>query len=277
MTIQLGVTLFKIAFWLYLFATGFYVVYLFKKDTGIGKIGTLLLAVGFVFHTGSLAVRWSVSGHPPFLSFYEYMLSVTWGAALVYLVAELITKNRTYGSFFVPLIEFFTLLTYRLPSHMESVMPALRSGWRVPHVGTAILAYSAFALAFVVAIMYLLRERAGDSETSFWGSRLPALKVLDQTVYRTIAFGFMMQTALVITGAVWAQFAWGRYWGWDPKETWSLITWLIYAAYLHTRVTMGWRGRKSAVVVIVGFLAVIFTFWGCNTLLSGLHSYAETK
>lgn len=137
----------------------------------------------------------------------------------------------------------------------------------MPHVATAILAYSAFALAFGMAVMYLIQERI---ETA----RIPALKTLDQVTYRTIAFGFLMQTALIITGAIWAQIAWGRYWGWDPKETWSLITWLIYAAYLHTRVTMGWRGHRSALVAAIGFIAVIFTFIGVSYLLPGLHSYA---
>jgi cytochrome c-type biogenesis protein CcsB len=103
---------------------------------------------------------------------------------------------------------------------------------------------------------------------------MPSLKSLDQLIYRTLAFGFMMQTALLITGAVWAQLAWGRYWGWDPKETWALITWLIYAAYLHMRVTMGWRGRKSAIVCIIGFVATMFTLFGVSLLLPGLHSYA---
>ncbi|MCX8053847.1 MAG: c-type cytochrome biogenesis protein CcsB, partial [Armatimonadetes bacterium] len=211
---------------------------------------------------------------PPFLNLYEYMLSFTWAGMLAYLVVELLSKNQTYGGFIVPLVTGFCLLTYRLPGEAQYIMPALRSAWRIPHIASAILAYAAFTIAFVVAILYLVKQRVEGNTNSFWNTRLPELKTLDLTIYRAIAFGFLMQTILVIMGAVWAQYAWGRYWGWDPKETWALITWLIYAAYLHTRVTMGWRGSKSAVLAIIGFAAVLFTLFGVSLLLSGLHSYA---
>jgi len=163
------------------------------------------------------------------------------------------------------------------------VMPALRSAWRVPHIASGILAYGAFTVAFIVAVMYLMRERVDKqqarmkkgSPVSFWAKRLPAAPVLDSVIYRTVAFGFLMQTLLVVIGAIWAQMAWGRYWGWDPKETWSFITWVIYATYLHTRVSMGWRGRKSALIATFGFAATAFTLLGVSYLFQGLHSYAS--
>jgi cytochrome c-type biogenesis protein CcsB len=276
MTEQLGVTLFKIAFWIYLASTICYVAHFINKQKGIGKLGTSLLVAGLVAHTASIAIITIAIGRLPFLNLYEYLLSFTWGAMVVYLVLELILKNRALGGFAAPLITAFVFFNYRLPSNItDNVMPALRSGWRVPHIASAILAYAAFTLAFVLAILYLVRNSAEGAEKSFWTARLPVLKVLDQTIYRTIAFGFLMQTILVITGAIWAQFAWGRYWGWDPKETWAFITWLIYAAYLHTRLTLGWRGRKSAIVVIIGFVAVIFTMFGVTYFLTGLHSYGS--
>ena len=266
--------LFKIAFWFYLAASICYVGYLARQGRRIGAVGMVALAAGLALHTCSLAVLTVVTGRPPFLNLYEYMLSFTWGAMLVYVVVELSTRNRALGSFGVPLVTAFALLTYRLPTRIdENVLPALRSAWRVPHIASGILAYAAFGLAFVLAAMYLLRERSERNKRSFWATRLPPLKVLDQAIYRVVAFGFLMQTALVVVGAVWAQYAWGRYWGWDPKETWSLITWLIYAAYLHTRTTMGWRGKKSAIVSIVGFAATVFTLFGVTYLLRGLHSY----
>jgi len=262
------------AFWVYVLATASYVGFVAKKMKAWASIGRTLLCAGLALHTASLVVRTVATGHPPFLNLYEYMLAFTWGAAAVYLMLEFLTKSQAYGGFVVPLITAFCFLTYRLPSTAEHVMPALKGPWLIPHITSAILAYASFTVAFVLAILYLVKERAERNPASFWNSRLPALKTLDQTVYRTIAFGFLMQTTLVIMGAVWAQYAWGRYWGWDPKETWSLITWFIYAAYLHTRVTMGWRGRKSAIVAVAGFAAVLFTLFGVSLLLTGLHSYA---
>lgn len=277
MTEHLGVTLFKVAFWIYLASTICYVAYLVNKRGGLGKLGMAFLLVGIAAHTASLFVITAAIGRLPFLNLWEYLLSFTWGAMVVYSVLELLSKSKAFGGFMVPLITAFAFLTYRLPSRIsENVLPALRSGWKVPHITSAILAYSAFAMAFVLAIMYLVRQRAEGNNRSFWATRLPVPKVLDQNTYRTIAFGFFMQTILVISGAIWAQFAWGKYWSWDPKETWSFITWLIYAAYLHTRVTMGWRGRKSAIIAIAGFAAVIFTFFGVTYLLPGLHSYGTS-
>ena len=274
MTEQLGVTLFKIAFWVYLAATVCYLAFLVKRQKVVGKLGLGLLVIGLVVHTASLVVITIVTGRPPFLNLYEYMLSFTWGAVLVYIALELMTKSQAFGGFAIPLITAFTYLAYRLPSNIgDNVMPALKSVWRVPHIASGVLAYAAFGLAFVLGIMYLMRERTEGKKKSYWGTRLPALKTLDQTTYRVIAFGFLMQTLLVVVGAIWAQAAWGRYWGWDPKETWSLITWLIYATYLHTRVTMGWRGHKSAIIAAVGFVAAMFTLYGVSYLLPGLHSY----
>ena len=267
MTVELGVMLFKVAVTVYLVATVCYLTYFVKENKAAGRAATIILIIGWLVHTASLVVRSVAAARPPFLNLYEYTLSVTWGAMLVYMVLERVTKSKAFGAFSVPLITFFAFMATLLPTEVNPTLPALRSAWRVPHVATAILAYSAFALAFGMAVMYLIQERV---ETA----RIPALKTLDQVIYRTIAFGFLMQTALIITGAIWAQIAWGRYWGWDPKETWSLITWLIYAAYLHTRVTMGWRGHRSAIVAGVGFIAVIFTFIGVSYLLPGLHSYA---
>ena len=268
MTVELGVTLFKAAFIAYLAATICYVAYLVKENKAVGQAATYILVAGWLLHTGSLVVRTFAAQRPPFLNLYEYALSVTWGAMLVYMVLERITKSKGFGAFSVPLITFFVLLATRLlQTEVNPTLPALRSAWRVPHVATAIMAYSAFAIAFGMGVMYLIQERIESR-------RMPSLKALDQITYRTIAFGFMMQTAVIITGAIWAQIAWGRYWGWDPKETWSLITWLIYAAYLHTRVTMGWQGHKSAIMVAIGFIATVFTLIGVSYLLPGLHSYA---
>ena len=285
MTEQLGLCLFRIAFWIYMISAACYLVGLIKNQTSPAKLGRGFLLIALAAHTASLVVITVAIGRPPFLNLYEYMLSFTWAAAVVYITTELLTKNSALGGFCVPLVTAFVFFTQRLPNGKidDAIMPALRSAWRVPHVASAILAYGAFLIAFALAVMYLLRDAvdakvakdpAKAAGMSFWASRLPSTKLLDQTIHRTVAFGFLMQTLLVIIGAIWAQFAWGRYWGWDPKETWSLITWLIYATYLHTRLVMGWRGRKSAWLAIIGFAVTVFTLIGVSFLFQGLHSYA---
>jgi cytochrome c-type biogenesis protein CcsB len=280
MTVELGSTLFKIAFWIYIGATAAYVVHLLSRRESAGRAGTALLLVGLAFHTASLVVRTIAAERPPFLNLYEYMLSFAWGGIVVYLGLELLTRTRAYGSFAVPLVTGIALLAVRLPIGVNPTMPALESPWRVPHIATAILAYASFAVAVGLAVMYLMREKC-EGKDCFWTRRVPSARLLDQTTYRLISFGFMMQTLLLITGAIWAQKAWGKYWSWDPKETWALITWLIYAAYLHMRSAKGWSGRTSAAMVIVGFVAVIFTLFGVNLLdklgLLGasLHTYAN--
>jgi len=274
MTIEMGASLFKIVFCIYALSTVFYIVYLYGSKSIAGKLATACLSAGWVLHTVTLVVRTIAAGRPPFMNLYEYVISLTWGVVLVYLVAEFSTKNKQLGAFTIPLVTLFAFYATRLGTELNPTMPALMSAWRVPHITTAILAYSSFALAFSLAIMFLIREKADKQKTSVWTTRMPTSEVLDKMIYRAISFGFLMQTALLITGAIWAQFAWGKYWQWDPKETWALITWLLYAAYLHMRVTRGWRGRKSAVVCIIGFVVTMFTLIGVSLFLPGMHSYA---
>ena len=158
-----------------------------------------------------------------------------------------------------------------ISDRIQPLIPALKSNWLIAHVALCFFGYAAFAIAFGVSIMYLIRkpETAGNSPLI---SRLPSLRVLDELNYQLIMFGFLFLSAGIITGAVWANSAWGRYWGWDPKETWSLITWFIYATLLHAKLMRGWHGRRIAFLSILGFFAVLFTYFGVN-LLPGLHSY----
>ena len=184
-------------------------------------------------------------------------------------------QMRDYiGSFIVTLA--CLLLAYASfgghSSQIMPLMPALKSNWLVIHVVTCFLAYAAFALGCGAAILY------------FFMSRLPKLPVkqkdslnkvqeMDELIYRAIMIGFFLLTLGILTGAVWAESAWGRYWSWDPKETWSLITWLIYAGLLHARLVRGWQGKRIAMLAVVGFLAVMFTYFGVSFLLPGLHAY----
>lgn len=162
------------------------------------------------------------------------------------------------------------------PNDIQPLVPALQSNWLISHVVTCFVGYAAFALSFVVSILYLFKagseKRSPKSAGSFL-CFLPSSAGLDEIGYKTIAIGFPLLTIGIVTGAFWANVAWGTYWSWDPKETWSLIVWLIYAAYLHARITRGWRGKRAAILSIVGFAATLFCYLGVNLILSGLHSY----
>ena len=159
-------------------------------------------------------------------------------------------------------------------SSIQPLVPALQSYWLHAHVITCFVGYAGFAVSAGVAVMYLLkaRQEAAKIAKGVVGI-LPSCKVLDELVYRAIIWGFPFLTVGIITGAAWANYAWGTYWSWDPKETWSLIIWLIYAAFLHARITRGWHGRRAAILSLVGFLATIMCYLGVNLVLSGLHSY----
>jgi cytochrome c-type biogenesis protein CcsB len=162
------------------------------------------------------------------------------------------------------------------PNDIQPLVPALKSNWLIAHVVSCFVGYAAFAVSFGVSILYLFKtgseKLSPRSAGSFWDF-LPSSAALDEIGYKTIAIGFPLLTIGIVTGAFWANVAWGTYWSWDPKETWSLIVWLIYAAYLHARITRGWRGKRAAILSIVGFAATIFCYLGVNLILSGLHSY----
>jgi len=167
------------------------------------------------------------------------------------------------------------LFASTVESSIQPLVPALQSYWLHIHVITCFIGYAAFAVSSGIAVVYLLKDsksKKGEGDKGLLGM-FPSTKVLDDLVYRAVITGFPFLTAGIITGAAWANYAWGTYWSWDPKETWSLIVWLIYAAFLHARITRGWHGRKTAILSVVGFLATIFCYLGVNLVLSGLHSY----
>lgn len=271
---------FNITYFAFMAAALIYIIYLVYKNDNFAKIGTFATLFGFIANTVVLAARWLETGHPPFVNGFEYLVSFTWGISLVYLFAEHRYKFRLMGTFVMPLC--WLLLSYivvAMPEsqrHAENLMPALQSNWLHIHVATAIISYSAFAISFGTSIMYLIKNNLEKTNSrSDLNKRLPSLETLDDIGYKFIAIGFPLLSIVIISGAIWAEFAWGRYWSWDPKETWSLITWLVYAAYLHARFTYGWKGNKAAWMSILGFAFVLFTFFGVNYLLSGIHSYAK--
>ncbi|WP_418790412.1 c-type cytochrome biogenesis protein CcsB [Phosphitispora sp. TUW77] len=255
-----------------------YVIYLAYKNESFARLGTIAAIIGLITNTAFLFLRWKISGHAPFVNGYEFLLSFTWGIAAIYLFAEWRYRMRIIGAFVMPIAWFILAWTaMSMPEYAKNagnLMPALQSNWLTIHVATAMLAYGAFALSCGTSIMYIIKKLMEDNNSrSSFNKRMPSLDILDDISYKAIAVGFPLLSAVIITGAIWAEYAWGRYWSWDPKETWSLITWLVYAAYLHARFTYGWRGNKAAWMSVLGFVFVLFTFFGVNYFLSGLHAY----
>ncbi|MZP41750.1 c-type cytochrome biogenesis protein CcsB [Heliobacterium gestii] len=270
--------LFYTTFAAYGLAAFLYICFLVLRKPALARIGYYVTAAGVIVNTAALAVRSVVAGYVPLTNGYEFLLAFSWGIAFVYLFAERKFQLPLAGAFVMPTA--WLLLAYvavdMTPAERAArpLMPALQSNWLTIHVATAMISYGAFAFSFGIGLMYLWKvshEKSGA--TKGIAAAFPASEKLDEIGYRLIALGFPFLTLCIITGAIWAEYAWGRYWSWDPKETWSLITWLIYAAYLHARFTYGWRGRRAAWMAIIGFIAVLFTYFGVNYFLAGLHSY----
>ncbi len=267
------------ATFIYALASVFYIgSFSFKKQM-FAKIGFFVLLIGFLDNTAGIILRWIESyqigyGHAPFANMYESLVFFSWTVALLYIFVELKYKESIIGVFATPLI--FLAIAYAsfdpsISSKISPLIPALKSNWLIAHVITCFLGYAGFAVAFGFGIMYFFKPKDPNSKSIF--AKLPPFDLIDELTYQMVVFGFLFLTIGIITGSVWANSAWGKYWTWDPKETWSLVTWFVYAIFLHLRMMRGWEGKKLAWVSIVGFLCVLFTYFGVNFLLSGLHSY----
>ena len=274
----LGMTTFA-----YLFTMVLYFYYLFFRSKTLGIIIRAATIIALLIHTTGLGLRWYESyqlgyGHIPLSNMYEALVSLSWCIVLVLILMEQKFKTETMGAFVLPLVSLamaYASLAPNVRDEIEPLIPALQSNWLTYHVMTCFLGYAAFAVSFGASVAYLLKNKEAPPTTEEDSGSLPALEMLDELIYKANAVGFLLLGIGIITGAVWANYAWGSYWSWDPKETWSLITWLIYATFLHARLTRGRRGRKTAVLSIIGFCGVLFTFFGVNYVLSGLHSYAS--
>jgi cytochrome c-type biogenesis protein CcsB len=240
--------------------------------SGVRKALVALLLGVFAAHTGAIALRWIESyqmgiGHAPLSNLYESLIFFAWSFALALALVRLRYGADAIVLLGLPLVFLIMASTFLLDSSIKPLIPALQSNWLVVHVISCFLGYAGFAVSFVAAALLLA---TGGSKTA--GQYLPRKELLDEIVYRSVLVGLPMLTVGIITGAAWADYAWGSYWSWDPKETWSLITWLVYSAFLHARIARGWSGNRTALVSVVGFGAVLFTYFGVN-YLPGLHSY----
>lgn len=265
-----------------------FVFYLFRMilDRKIwGRLASIAAWAGLAAHTVALLLRWKASydmgiGRIPLSNLYESMIFFAWAIIGLYLIIEWRTASKSIGVFVVPMA--FLAMAYAsiapgISDRIQPLIPALQSNWLTSHVVTCFMGYAAFTVAFCCAIIYFLKtgETKNTGKPSGFRSRLPALAAIDTLIYQSIALGFVFLTIGIMTGSIWAHYAWGSYWNWDPKETWSFITWIIYAIMLHSRFVRGWHGKRMAVLAIIGFASVLFTYLGVN-YLPGLHSYLQS-
>jgi cytochrome c-type biogenesis protein CcsB len=276
------------------------------RDDRPGRIGLSVTVLAFLLHAGAVLTRGLSAGRVPWGNMYEFSLTAGLAVTGVYLVLQRRFGVRFVGVVVVPAV----LLTLGLAitvlyTESAELLPVLESVWLVVHVVAAVVSAGAFTVGAALTVLYLLRARADRraetrtpalvggsappgparsgvpvpgshpvSGVSGWLGRLPVAERLDDLAARVHAFTFPLWTFAVIAGAIWAENAWGRYWGWDPKETWAFITWVLYAAYLHARSTAGWRGARASVIALAGWAALMFNYFGVNFWIVGLHSYA---
>jgi cytochrome c-type biogenesis protein CcsB len=269
-TFWAGVTFYVVGSLIFLYCL------VFKKEKGLG-LATIITATGFALHTAALIIRWVLAGHPPIVTTYETLTVVAWTAVLIFLGLQLwFEKTRILGATILP-VAYLMMGLGRLPSHpIEPLGPALKSFWLYIHAFFAELSHGSFIVATAFAILFLLKNRQSKTNrVSAFYERLPSLDILDDLSYRFIALGFILLAIMIISGSIWANQAWGHYWGWDPVETWSLITWLLYGLYLHLRLFRGWAGKKAAWLAMGAFLLVVLSFWGVGFITTSVHQYLK--
>ena len=246
-----------------------------------GAVGLGLTALGAVTHAAVLITRGLATERLPWGNMYEFATATVLVAVVAFVVLALRSPGLRHIGLFVlaPVVLALVLIGLYLYAEAGPLVAALRSSWLAVHVTTAILGFGIFFVSGIASVLYLVRaryeSRIADDSAPQSGilSRLPDAAALDRVAHRTAVFGFPIWTFAVIAGAIWAESAWGRFWGWDPKETWAFIAWVVYAAYLHARTTAGWRGRPAAWVNVVGLAVMIFNLLYVNMVSTGLHSY----
>jgi len=257
-------------------ACSVYLVFFFSQKEALRKIARIIFLTSGVLQTLYILSRYIIAGNTPITSQHEAVTFFAWSVTWAYLSFHWRYSVRNFGTFVSVLVLIMLVVAACASRAFNPLPPALQSMWLPVHAGVSVMAYGFLALAFCGGLMYLLQERELKSKKfGFFFSRLPSLESLDQLNSHCLTTGFVFLTLGIITGSVWARQAWGTYWQWDPKETWSLITWFLYAAQIHQRLTYGWRGKRAAIMSVVGFSSVLFTLWGVTFLLGGVHSYAQ--
>ncbi|WP_037308443.1 c-type cytochrome biogenesis protein CcsB [Amycolatopsis orientalis] len=243
----------------------------------IGRMGAALLVLAALLHLTAIVLRGLAVHRAPWGNMYEYGMATTFIAVLTWIVIlRKFPVRHLTGFLLTPVVILMFINGTMLYTTAAPVQPALQSYWLIIHVSAAIIGSGVFLVPGVASVLYLFRSAHDDNPAKFakFGPKLPTADVLDRIAYRTTIFAFPVFTFGVLCGAVWAEAAWGRFWGWDPKETVAFVAWVVYAAYLHSRATAGWRGKRAAIINIVGFSATVFNLFFVNLVTSGLHSYA---
>lgn len=265
---------FQAAISVYLLASAGYIAYIMKPDLKwVSRASLWGTLAGFAFHIAYFAIRWAEAGRIPVTSLFEAVNFLSMGLVLVFLLMEFRYKIAALGSFMLPLVLLLMLPAFVIPGQVTNTEPVLHSGWLGIHTSFAILGEAAFAFAFVISIMYLIQEH--QVKAKHLGAifhRFPSLDIMDTLAYKALTFGWPLFTLGMVSGAIWANSAWGTYWSWQPKETSSLIIWVVYLSFLHLR-TIGWRGRKMAFLTITGFVLVLVSFYIIGRMDVGNHSF----
>lgn len=268
---------------LYLTATTFYALssiiyiisFVFKKEEKIKfAIGTAI--AGLLFHSISIALRWIETGHGPYITMYEVLSKYAWFSIVIFLLMQYkYDKLKIAGFIVLPASFLIMAVGSTYTRDIQVISASLRSYWLIAHVGFASLAFGSILVAVGIAVLYIIKEKRSKNgsvdEDSFY-EKLPGLKVMDDLMYQFVASGFLFLTIMIGTGAIWANQTWGRYWGWDPTETWSLIVWFIYGIILHLRMNVGWSGKKIAWFIIFSIFILVFSLFGIGYVYSGLHT-----
>ena len=264
--------LFVMAIICYMLGSAGYFAYLFFQRNLTHQMAFGMLLVGLLLHSSVIAWAVFTSGHMPVNNLHETLSLVAWALVGAFAVLHIKLRVKVLGVYVAPLATFVMLVASLFPRDLLQPHNLLKGFWLVVHIITIFIGNAAFALACGAGVLYLLQERGIKRKShGFFFKRLPSLDLLDGTGYACVVVGFTMLTIGLVTGMVYAKNVWGQFWSWDPKEVWSAIAWIFYAALLHERLTMGWRGRRAAIMAIVGFGVLLFTFLGVNFLLQGHH------
>ncbi|MCS7281502.1 MAG: c-type cytochrome biogenesis protein CcsB [Desulfobacterota bacterium] len=258
----------------YLISTFFYLLYFALGREALEKKGFFFLLGGVSVHFLSLIVRYIEAGYTPITNLYESLSFLAFLVGSFFIFLRDAYSAKVLGSFILPAISIILIISTFLPHEIKPLPPILRSHYLPIHTIFSFIGHAVFFTSFMVSVLYLITESyIKKKRLPPFIKKLPSLELLDRINVRCISIGFPFLTTGIITGSLWASLAWGSYWSWDPKEVWSLITWLIYAILIHRRLLVGWMGRKTAYVMILGFLCILITFLGVNYLMGGRHSY----
>ncbi|TLM78083.1 MAG: cytochrome C biogenesis protein [Actinobacteria bacterium] len=264
-TMWVAVTLYALA------AVGFASGFVFRFENAL-TVGLGLSAAGLAVHAAGIAVRWVRVGHGPYLGFYEVVSSYAFFAVAIFLALAVRRRGlRVLGVAVMPVVFLFIGGAMLAPKADQAITPTLASWWLNIHVLFAKLTYSSFIVAFALGVLFLLRAKGGLGRFAALEAKLPSQAVVDDLTFKFATVGFIFLGIMIAAGAIWANEAWGRYWDWDPIETWSLIAWLVYAVVLHLRLTMGWRGERFAWAVAAALPIVLFAMLGVPIVYDSIH------